>query len=79
MLVSVVRGRVVSLRHVTVQSVRTIEERPRRDALATRHHDFPLNDLFGSKSLRRVPVHGGNRLALAGWQAGAFTVGVRDR
>ena len=42
-----------------------------------RHHYLPFHGLFG-KSLRHVAVRGETWLALLGWQAGAFKVGVRD-
>ena len=65
------------VRDVDIQLVRTADERRRWDALAARHHYLPFNGLFG-KALRHVAVHDGTWLALVGWQAGAFKVGVRD-
>ena len=41
------------------------------------HHYLPYRGLFG-RSLRQVAVRGETWLALLGWQAGAFKVGVRD-
>ena len=41
------------------------------------HHSLPFNGLFG-KALRHVAVCDQRWLALLGWQAGAFKVGVRD-
>ena len=67
----------ISLREVTVRLVRGVEERHRWDALVARHHYLPFNGLFG-KALRHVAVCGERWLALLGWQAGAFKVGVRD-
>ena len=66
-----------SLRDVKVRPVRGIEERWRWDALVERDHYLPFHGLFG-KSLRHVAMRGGRWLALLGWQAGAFKVGVRD-
>jgi len=57
--------------------VRGVEERRRWDALMAEHHYLPFRGLFG-KSLRHVAVRGEAWLALLGWQAGAFKVGVRD-
>ena len=65
------------LRDVEVRPVRGVEERRRWDALMARHHYLPFHGLFG-KSLRHVAVRGETWLALLGWQAGAFKVGVRD-
>ena len=65
------------LRDVDIHRVDTPEERRRWDALAARHHYLPFNGLFG-KALRHVAAHDGTWLALVGWQAGAFKVGVRD-
>ena len=57
--------------------MRGVEERRRWDALLAKHHYLPFHGLFG-KSLRHVAVRGEAWLALLGWQAGAFKVGVRD-
>ena len=57
--------------------MRGVEERRRWDALLAKHHYLPFRGLFG-KSLRHVAVRGEAWLALLGWQAGAFKVGVRD-
>ena len=65
------------LRDVEVRPVRGVEERRRWDALVARHHYLPFHGLFG-KSLRCGAVRGETWLALLGWQAGAFKVGVRD-
>ena len=65
------------LRDVEVRPVCGVEERRRWDALMARHHYLPFHGLFG-KSLRHVAVRGEIWLALLGWQAGAFKVGVRD-
>ena len=65
------------LREVEVRPVRGVEERRRWDALMAEHHYLPFRGLFG-KSLRHVAVRGEAWLALLGWQAGAFKVGVRD-
>lgn len=65
------------LRDVEVRPVVGVEERRRWDALMREHHYLPYRGLFG-KSLRHVAVRGGSWLALLGWQAGAFKVGVRD-
>ena len=62
---------------VEVRPVRGVEERRRWDTLVARHHYLPFRSLFG-KSLRHVAVRGETWLALLGWQAGAFKVGVRD-
>ncbi len=70
-------GAVGWLREVEVRPVRGVEERRRWDALMREHHYLPFRGLFG-KSLRHVAVRGGSWLALLGWQAGAFKVGVRD-
>ncbi len=68
----------ISLRDVEIQLVLTPEDRRRWDALVPEHHYLPYSGLFG-KSLRHVAVHDGEWLALVGWAAGAFKVGVRDR
>ena len=65
------------LRGVEVRAVRGVEERRRWDALMREHHYLPYRGLFG-RSLRHVAVRGETWLALLGWQAGAFKVGVRD-
>ena len=65
------------LREVEVRPVRGVGDRRRWDALMAQHHYLPFRGLFG-KSLRHVAVHGETWLALLGWQAGAFKVGVRD-
>ena len=65
------------LRDVTVRLVRGVAERRRWDSLVSRHHYLPFHGLFG-KALRHVAVCGETWLALLGWQAGAFKVGVRD-
>ena len=65
------------LREVEVRPVRGVGERRRWDALVAQHHYLPFRGLFG-KSLRHVAVRGETWLALLGWQAGAFKVGVRD-
>ena len=65
------------LRGVAVRPVRGVEERRRWDALMREHHYLPYRGLFG-RSLRQVAVRGEIWLALLGWQAGAFKVGVRD-
>ena len=65
------------LREVEVRPVRGVGERRRWDALVAQHHYLPFRGLFG-KSLRHVAVRGERWLALLGWQAGAFKVGVRD-
>ncbi len=65
------------LRDVEVRPVRGAEERRRWDALMREHHYLPYRGLFG-RSLRQVAVRGETWLALLGWQAGAFKVGVRD-
>ena len=57
--------------------MRGVEERRRWDTLLAKHHYLPFRGLFG-KSLRHVAVRGEAWLALLGWQAGAFKVGVRD-
>ncbi len=61
------------LRGVEVRQVLGVGERRRWDGLMAR----PYRGLFG-RSLRHVAVRGGTWLALLGWQAGAFKVGVRD-
>ena len=71
------RSAVGWLREVEVRPVRGVDERRRWDALMREHHYLPFRGLFG-KSLRHVAVRGGSWLALLGWQAGAFKVGVRD-
>ena len=65
------------LRGVSVRPVRGVGERRRWDALMREHHYLPHRGLFG-RSLRQVAVRGETWLALLGWQAGAFKVGVRD-
>ena len=67
-----------SLRDVTVRPVRCVAERRRWDTLVSEHHYLSFSGLFG-KALRHVAVVGDLWLALIGWQAGAFKVGVRDR
>lgn len=70
------RGR-FDLRDVSVRPVRGASERRRWDALMSEFHYLPFKGLFG-QSLRHVAVCGGSWLALVGWTAGAFKVGVRD-
>ena len=65
------------LRNVEVRPVRGVSERRRWNALLAKLHYLPLRGLFG-KSLRHVAVRGETWLALLGWQAGVFKVGVRD-
>ena len=67
----------IAPREVTVRPVRDAGERRRWDALASEHHYLPFNGLFG-QSLRHVAVRDGTWVALVGWTAGAFKVGVRD-
>ena len=66
------------LHEVTVRPVRDAQERRRWDALVSEFHYLAFRALFG-QSLRHVAVHGSDWLALVGWTAGAFKVGVRDR
>ena len=70
-------GNGILLREVTVRPVLRVEERRRWDALVAEHHYLPFRGLFG-KALRHVAVFEGQWLALLGWHAGAFKVGVRD-
>ena len=70
------RGR-LKLRDVSVRPVVDATERRRWDALMSRFHYLPYKGLFG-QSLRHVAVCGGRWVALVGWTAGAFKVGVRD-
>ena len=65
------------LRDVSVRPVGDAVERRRWDALMSEFHYLPFKGLFG-QSLRHVAVCGGSWLALVGWTAGAFKVGVRD-
>ena len=65
------------LRDVTVRLVRGEEERLRWDSLMSQYHYLPFHSLFG-KALRHVAIYDETWLALLGWQAGAFKVGVRD-
>ena len=69
-------GRVV-LGEVTVRPVRGVAEQRRWDALVAHHHYLAFHGLFG-RALRHVAVQGERWLALLGWTAGAFKVGVRD-
>ena len=68
----------VRLGEVRVRPVRDAEERRRWDELVARDHYLPFKGLFG-KGLRHVAEQGEVWLALVGWQAGAFKIGVRDR
>jgi hypothetical protein len=68
----------ITLGEVTVRPVLRVEERRRWDALVAEHHYLPFRGLFG-KALRHVAVLGDQWLALLGWHAGAFKVGVRDQ
>ena len=61
-----------------MRPVLRVEERRRWDALVAEHHYLPFRGLFG-KALRQVAVFGDQWLALLGWHAGAFKVGVRDQ
>ena len=70
------RGR-FDLRDVSVRPVRGAAERRRWDALMSEFHYLPFKGLFG-QSLRHVAECGGRWIALVGWTAGAFKVGVRD-
>ena len=67
----------LELRDVSVRPVRGVAERRRWDALMSEFHYLPFKGLFG-QSLRHVAECGGSWLALVGWTAGAFKVGVRD-
>ena len=67
----------IAPREVTVRPVRDAHERRRWDALTSEFHYLPFNGLFG-QSLRHVAVRGETWVALVGWTAGAFKVGVRD-
>ena len=67
----------LELRDVAVRPVRDAAERRRWDALISQFHYLPYNGLFG-QSLRHVAECGGHWVALVGWTAGAFKVGVRD-
>lgn len=67
----------LDLRDVSVRPVRGEAERRRWDALMSEFHYLPFKGLFG-QSLRHVAECGGSWLALVGWTAGAFKVGVRD-
>ena len=67
----------LALRDVAVRPVRDAAERRRWDALLSQFHYLPYNGLFG-QSLRHVAECGGRWVALVGWTAGAFKVGVRD-
>ncbi len=67
----------IAPREVTVRPVRDARERRCWDALASEFHYLPFNGLFG-QCLRHVAVRGETWVALVGWTAGAFKVGVRD-
>lgn len=71
-------GKRIVLRDVTVRPVSGIAERRHWDELVARHHYLGSPGLFG-KALRHVAEVDGEWVALVGWQAGAFKVGVRDR
>ena len=73
--ISVVSCGRFKLRDVSVRPVGDAVERRRWDALMSEFHYLPFKGLF--QSLRHVAVCGGS-LALVGWTAGAFKVGVRD-
>ena len=75
--ISVVSCGRFKLRDVSVRPVGDAVERRRWDALMSEFHYLPFKGLFG-QSLRHVAVCGGSWLALVGWTAGAFKVGVRD-
>ena len=75
--ISVVSWGRFKLRDVSVRPVVGAVERRRWDALMSEFHYLPFKGLFG-QSLRHVAVCGGSWLALVGWTAGAFKVGVRD-
>ena len=62
---------------VHVRPVRGIDEQRRWDALVAERHYLGFKGFYG-RALRHVAVADGAWLALAGWQAGAFKVGVRD-
>ena len=66
------------LHEVAVRPVRDAQERRRWDALVAEFHHLPFHGLFG-QSLRHLAVRGSDRVALAGWTAGAFKVGARGR
>ena len=72
------KGEGVRLGEVRVRPVRDAEERRRWDELVARDHYLPFKGLFG-KGLRHVAEQGEAWLALVGWQAGAFKIGVRDK
>ena len=64
-------------RDVTVRPVRGYAEQRRWDALAARHHYLAFKYFYG-RAIRHLAVSGEAWVALIGWQAGAFKVGVRD-
>ena len=72
------KGEGVRLGEVRVRPVRDAEERRRWDELVARDHYLRFKGLFG-KGLRHVAEQGEAWLALVGWQAGAFKIGVRDK
>ena len=74
---SVCADRIV-VREVTVRPIRDVTERRRWDEWMSAFHYLPFNGLFG-QSLRHVAEYQGRWVALLGWTAGAFKVGVRDR
>ncbi len=77
-MTSLVSRRRIVVREVTVRPTRDVAERRRWDELMSAFHYLPFNGLFG-QSLRHVAVYQERWVALLGWTAGAFKVGVRDR
>ena len=67
-----------SLSDVTVRPVWGMTEQRLWDRLVATHHSRGCHGTFG-RALRQVAVVNDCWVALLGWQAGAFKVGVRDR
>ena len=70
-------GPAALLRKVRVRPVRDIAEQRRWDRLVAKRHYLSFRGFYG-KALRHVAMVEDTWLALLGWQAGAFKVGVRD-
>ncbi len=68
----------IDLRLVTVRPTRGAREHRLWDRLVEEHYYLRFHGIVG-KGLRHVALHGGTRLALVGWQPGAFKLAARDR
>ena len=69
----------LDLREVTVRRITDRAETARWDLLMERHHYLGFRGLVGGGVRQVAEAPDGRWLALLGWHAGSFKVGVRDR